>query len=471
MTIFFKRKLMILAVFFGTVTTVTFGTFLMTPTYEAESTLMVKMGREHVYQPEVGSATPAISFDQERVVESEMQILQSRDLLARVIESIGVENIYPDFESGEDRVIHLENSITQMQKDLSIAGVKNSNVIRVAFQHHDPEMAAKAVNLLIDFLLERHLQIFSNPRAGFLESQVAARQESLNDARDTLQDFKQRHGLSSLQEEQRLLLAQRRDFDTDLKKAQNDREGLKSKLGALLRQISRIPKQISLTSVSERQKVIDETKGNLLKLQLQEQELSTRYKKTSRRVKNIHNEIALTQAFVQEQEAQFMDRVTKGKNPVYQELEIEIHKSKSEYHSLESRMKQIHHHLEEIDAHLAKLDALKKELDTLDRAVDAHEKNYAIYLARVEEARVSEEMDALKMANISIIQPSTLPVAPIKPKVGLNILLGIILGGTASISLAFAAEYFQSGYTRPEHVSHEFGLPILVSIKHNENLT
>ncbi len=470
LTIIFKRKWIILFVFLATVSLVTIGTFLITPTYEAESTLMVKMGREHVYQPEVGSANPSISFDQERVIESEIQILKSRDLLTKVINTIGIEKMYPSFARLDSQSPPLEASISHMQEHLLIADVKKSNVIKVNFQHESPTMAAKAVNLLIEFLLERHLQIFSNPRAEFLGKQVSTHQSNLDVARNSLQDFKQQHGLSSLQEEQRLLLEQRRDLDTALKTVQNDREGLKSKLSSLLGQISHIPKFVSLTSVSERQKVIDEAKSNLLKLRLQEQELSTRYKKTSRRVANILNEISMTQSFIQEQEAQLMDRVTKGKNPVYQELEIEIHKSKSEYRSLETQSKQLALQLEDVDANLVKLDALKKELETLTRAVESNQNNYATYLAKVEEARVSEEMDELKMANISIIQSASVPVKPIKPKKFLNIFLGIMFGALLGISFAFTSEYFQSGYTRPEQASQDLGLPILVSIKHRENL-
>ncbi|MGB0910956.1 MAG: GNVR domain-containing protein, partial [Nitrospirales bacterium] len=92
-------------------------------------------------------------------------------------------------------------------------------------------------------------------------------------------------------------------------------------------------------------------------------------------------------------------------------------------------------------------------------------------LGKVEEARVSEEMDQLKMANISIIQAAAVPVKPVKPKIGLNILLGILLGAAAGTSLAFAAEYFQGGYTRPEQASRDFGLPILVSVRNKENFS
>ncbi len=471
MTILFKRKWIILGVFWSITTLVTVGTILMAPTYEADSTVMLKMGREHVYQSEVGSTKPAVAFDQARIIESEIQILTSRDLVKRVIETIGVSTMYPDSDNAPKDLSVLEASIMRMKESLSITNVNNSNVIRIALQHQTPEIAAKAVNLLVDFLLERHLQIFSTPRADFLEKQVATRQTRLDHSSANLQEFKQRHGLSSLHEESRLLLEQRRDLDTSLKTVQNAREGLKSKLTSLISQIPNVPKLISLTSVSERQKVLDEAKSNLLKLRLQEQELSTRYKKTSRRVTNILNEISMTQHFIQEQESQLSDKVTKGKNPVYQELEVEIHKSKSEYRSLETQAKEIKRQIDQLDATLVELDSLKKEHETLQRAVDSDQNNYSIYLAKVEEARVSQEMDQLKMANISIIQLAAIPVKPVKPKKALNILIGIILGALAGFSLAFVFEYFQGGYTRSEQAAQDLEMPILVSISHKESLT
>ena len=38
--------------------------------------------------------------------------------------------------------------------------------------------------------------------------------------------------------------------------------------------------------------------------------------------------------------------------------------------------------------------------------------NYQLYLGKVEEAKVSEEMDQLKMSNISVIQSAEVPRVP-----------------------------------------------------------
>ncbi|GJL49375.1 GumC family protein [Candidatus Nitrospira salsa] len=471
LTIFFKHKRKILGVFLGTVTLVTLGSFLLPPTYEASSSLMVKMGREHIYRPEVGSVNPSVSFDQERVIESELQIILSRDLMEQVINAIGIERMYPDiFDSPPSDISMLEASFIEMQDNFRATGVKDSNVINLSFQHTDPEVSAQSINLLVELLLEKHLEIFSNPQFNFLEKQVRDYQDRLNTEKIALQDFKRLHGLSSLEEERHLLLEQRRDLDVSHRKIKNERDGLKSKLESLEKQISDIPAVISSTSISERQKVIDEAKSNLLKLQLEEQNLSTRYKDTSRFLINIRSEIQMIEKFIHDQESILTDRVTTERNPVYQELSIEIHKAKSELRSLESQADAITLQLKELDANLSKLDTLAKELEELQLQVESAEKNYTMYLSKVEDARVAEEMDHLKLANISVIQSAVVPAEPIRPKKALNVLIAIILGGAAGICLALLSEYFQGGYTRSEQASHALGLPTLTSVRYYHDL-
>ena len=53
--IIFKHKKKMLILFFTVVLTVTAGSLLMSPTYEATSKILLKFGRENVYSP----TTPA----------------------------------------------------------------------------------------------------------------------------------------------------------------------------------------------------------------------------------------------------------------------------------------------------------------------------------------------------------------------------------------------------------------------------
>lgn len=466
-TIVLKHKGKILTVFLGTIMTVMGYTLLMPPTFEAQASLMVKIGREHMYRSEFGGITPALPFDQERIVESEIQILSSRDLTQRVIETLGIAAIYPEISENPPREITpLEAAIRKMQDHLSVAKVRDSNVIKVTFENRSPTLAAQSLSLLVNFFKEKHLEVFSNPKASFLEKQLIVHQNKLKASKSALQSFKQEHGLSSLEEERRLLLEQRRDLDAKLKETNHTMYGLTSKLHLLKKQISQISVSTSLESVSARERVIDETKAHLLSLRLKEQDLSTRYKAKSRFVENIRKEISMVETFIDDQESHLTDTVKTGKNPVYQALELEILRAESERTFFKTQAEEITEQLQELNKTLASFDELEKELSTLQLNVDSDQQNYATYLAKVEEARVSEEMDQLKMANISIIQPPTVPEKPVKPSIAVNFLLGIFAGGVAGLVFAFVSEHFERGYSRPEFVSQDLGLPILSSIRY-----
>jgi len=67
----------------------------------------------------------------------------------------------------------LDHAILGFGKKLNVESVRKSNVIQVSFLHKDPQIAAKAVNLLVELYKEKHLQVFSNPQSSFLEKQLA----------------------------------------------------------------------------------------------------------------------------------------------------------------------------------------------------------------------------------------------------------------------------------------------------------
>ena len=374
--------------------------------------------------------------------------------------------MYPDIllDTPPRNMSPLDASAQEMLENLQASVVRDTNVINISFQHKSPEVSTRVIKLLVDFLLEKHLEIFSNPQTSFFEKQVLTYQELYSQSQTRLHEFKQEHGVSSLVTEQTLLLEQRRNLDRSLKEIQNKKQGLASKLSSLKVQIAQVSERVSLASVSGRQNVIDEAKANLLELRLQEQKLSTRYRDSSRRLTDIRDEITMVKIFIQQQESTLTDKVTTGKNPVYEQLEIETHSTQSELRSLATQEQQVQQQLKELSGKLITFDQLEGQLEKLQLKTDSDQKNYILYRKRLEEVRISKEMDQLKMANISIIQPATIPSHPIRPKKMLNILLGMILGLAAGVTLAFLAEYLAGGYTRPEYISRDLGLPVLASI-------
>ncbi|MCX5844388.1 MAG: Wzz/FepE/Etk N-terminal domain-containing protein, partial [Deltaproteobacteria bacterium] len=296
--ILFKHKSKILITFLATVISVTAGSFLLPPTYEAKSTLLVKFGREFIYRPEVGEkpsdSRSSIAINQEEIINSEIQIMTSRDLVEKVITTLGMENIYPDIlESPPRGMTALEASARGFEKNLNVEGIKKSNVIEVSFQHKDPQMAAKAVNTLIEFFREKHLQVMSDPKSSFLVQQLSSYEQKLKASENEMEAFRQKNKVYSLDEQRTLLLRQRMELDTAYKDSANRISELREKVASLRKQMLNISKNEQHYTETDRYKVIDEIKAKLFNLQLQEQQLLNRYREDSTLVVNIRKEIKL----------------------------------------------------------------------------------------------------------------------------------------------------------------------------------
>jgi len=472
LTVLFKQRNTILIVFFAVVATVTIGSFLLSPTYEAKSSLLVKFGREYIYRPEVGERVPDLRLmplNQEEVINSEIQILTSRDLIEKVITTLKVENIYPEMVENPSKMITpLEAAILQFEKKLFVEGIKKSNVIQTSFQHKDPRIAAKAVNLLVDFLTEKHLQVYSDPKSSFLEQQLSTYEKRLKESQNQLEDFKQKYRVFSLEEQRTLLLKQRTDLDSALKTAQNQVKELQNRRSSLKNQMRTVSKDVPLFSETERYKIVDDAKTQLLTLQLREQQLLQKYNENTPLVVNVRKEITIVQDFIKKQEEDLKGKVRTGQNIVYQDLEREMIKTQAELSSQEARRATLQGQITQLDMEIQSLDLRENELQNLRRELAANERNYKTYLEKVEEARISDDLNRQKMANISVIQTASVPPKPIKPKKARNIVLGIILGAVSGLGLAFFSEYTNQGLSTPESAERHLGLPVIGTIPYKE---
>ena len=468
-TVIFKHQREIIAIFLFFTIISFIVPRMMTPIYQAQSSLMVKIGREHMYSGEVGDHAPKMAFDLGALIGPEIEILMSRDLSLKVLETLGVRIIYPEILMNDSSTIStLEAALSQFQRGLSVMRSGKSNVIKVTFEHHDPQVAARAINLLSEFWKEKHLEIFSNPQTSFLEEQVGIFQNTLEQSVDRLQRFKREHELSSIVDQRKLLLEQRKDLDSRSKSYEDQIQGTGSKISALKRQLNRIPQYIPISTVKENNdQMLDSMRRDLLALRRKEQQFVGKYHEDSRMIIDVREEISLIQTYIQEQETQLKDdEVSTVRNPVYQDLQLDLLNAESELTSLVSKGGVILEQLKGLDDKISRLNRLEKQFDALQREVAKDQENVKMYVGKLEMANISKEMDRRQLANVSVIQSASIPTGPIKPRKSLTLYLGMAFGLLSAMAWAFVADFFKGGYTRPEQASHEQGIPVLASIRY-----
>jgi uncharacterized protein involved in exopolysaccharide biosynthesis len=477
LAVLFKHKTRIFVVFFGIVVAVTVLSFVLPPTYEAKSSILVKFGRENLYSPEAGNNSPVISNNQpspEETLNSEIEILTNPGLADKVITAIGVEKLYPGLvEPSWALTLRMflaakgatpkDLAIIKFGDKLDVEGVTKSNVIDVSFRHKDPHLAAQVVNLLVDYFKEKHLQVYSDPKSAFLEQQLAEYHQKLMTSEDALQSFKQTKVVYSLDKQRELLLKQRIDMDTAYKGTQNNIEELQEKLRSLKAQSRAIAEDDNTFTFSEQGKILTDAKAKLLDLQFKEHDLLIKYKEESPPVKDVRKDIQMTKDFLAAQEKDVTSKVRTG-NLVYQEAEKDRVKAEAELRGQEAKLASLGPQIALVDSELKNFDRQEKQFQDLKRDTATNERDYLTYKEKWEEARISDDMNRKKMANISIIQAAAVPAKPVWPKIPLNIALSIVLGAVSALGAAFFSEYLGHTFNTARDVEHQLGLPVLTSV-------
>ncbi len=441
----FKRKGRILLFFGVTLGTVAVVTFMTSPTYEATAQILVKIGREDVYLPDLpeGRVRPAIRVTREEQINGEIEILKSRFLAEKVVESLGPTIIYEDLndpargflgslfqapnneQSPPDEAGQTIVAAMRLKRAITIEGVPNSSVINISFQHTDPLMAGTVVNKLVSFYLEHHLRVHKNPRFYvFFREQSQMLRNKMEQVEDRLRNLKKKHGLTSNLDEQRtLLLSQEADLRVELNKTLAQEAEMENRLR------NPVPDTNLL--------------GTLVELELKEREFVTKYTDESRLVQGVRDEIQMVR-----------QRLANLDSTRY-DAEMEALRARKQIQGAQ---------LADYQRRLEELNQIETEFARLQQGVEIDRHNYELYLSKFEQSRISEAMDTQKIANVSLIEPAKAPLKPVGPNIRLNMLLAVFTGGFGGLGLAFVSEYLDDSLEKDEDVENHLDVPVLASV-------
>ena len=474
LNVIFKRKAEIFYFFLVTVITVTAGTLLVTPTYEATSQILIKLGRENFYMPTVAAGGPVINQSPEEQVNSEIEILKSQYLARKVVKFFGPTTIYKNikdsggfFGFGTKAPQRLfEKAVEKFRKDLYVEGIKKSNVIQASLKNTDPEMAARVLNTLVDLFLDRHLEIHNTMKSNtFLKGETEALKEKSLQSEISLTAFKKKHNVRSLEIERKIQLQEEADLKERLNDTLSRIAETENRLDQLRQQLAATPKTSPQGEETENSPyVLNTLQGHLVELELKEKELSGKYTDQSRLVRNVREEIQIVRNKLTEQEGKRYGKMSSGPNSTYRNLQEALFRNQAELKALSAKRDIEESQFAEYGKKLDELNRIEAELSNHKEQMEMNRRNYRLYLTKYEESRISDAMDAKKIVNVVQIEPAIPPLKPVSPKVLLNLALGFLLGAFGGLGLAFFLEYLDNSIQKPEDVERVMELPVLASI-------
>jgi uncharacterized protein involved in exopolysaccharide biosynthesis len=395
-----------------TATAVGIGSCFSPPTYVASGSLLVKLGREFIYRPELNGMESSEMYRLDEMINSETEILSSHDLAARVVAELGDE-LYPGDTQSDPRATF--KAVAAFEDALTVTAVPESSVIRLSFEHSDPDLAAIALNRLIELFSEKHLAVFGDASSTFLAERTSEAEVRLKAAEATLSNFRLAHGLWDLDHQLNLLLRQRSNLDVELKTtetrvvelAELTKDGWPNTQPGQGAAPGSFP---PLSSLEDRE-AVEDAQMQLLQLRMRERQLADNYSEVSRTLTAVRSEISLVESFL-------IEAITDELSATRQRLEAQRAQ------------------LASLDAEIRRLTEAGRELVELERAAETLREQHRTYLSRRDDARISAQLQEEDLISVRVIDRATPPLKPRGMPTQLRIILGCLTGLALGVAVA-----------------------------------
>jgi uncharacterized protein involved in exopolysaccharide biosynthesis len=342
--------------------------------------------------------------------------------------------------------------------------VKTSNIIEIAFVAVTPDLAAAILRQLIERYQQKHIEVHSHPISGFLDTQVAGFAHNLRTVEGEIAELKSAKRIVSVDDERKQLLDNRNNMSQTITQLRARSAELGSRIGQLQELLRQTPDTIAMYTETEQSDSLERTKSQLLDLQLQEKQLTSRYGDDNRQVQSLRAQIGLLTAYIDKNANQFSGRVRKGRNPLFDEETAEVARAQAEIKPSLVRADALSQDITRIDDRLKILDGAQRILVGLDRERQSLELNVKTYAQRQADAHIVEELDRQKIVSISVIQDPQAGAAPAQPKLLRYLGLGIGGGIALTITLLGLIFAFRNTYIAPESVESATNVPVLASL-------
>jgi len=499
--IFFRHKWKLILFFLAAVVCVVVLTFCRDEIYRSEAKLMVRLGRESVTldpTATTGQVIP-ISRTSESEVRAELEILKSREIAEKVVDSIGPEAFHkrPAKElpaEGKVREVvrivkhyasaavvklrdllqryHVVVPITDrdkalliVMKNLKIETQEDGSTISVSYDATSPELAQQVLAKLTELYLEKHIEVHTTPGSyQFFTKQSEHLKACLTQTENQLQDLRSKTGISSLEEQQRVILERIGTLETDIDRAEAAVASSQAKVQSLQATLANMPETVVTASTSGISNYgADLMRDRLYALQIREQDLASKYNEDSRQVQEVRRQIAEAQATLSREEPT-RTQVSKGLNVAHQQVKLTLLTEEATLAFHQAEVEVLRRRLAATQAELRTLNDNGTKITALMREIEIQEANYRKYSSNLEQARIDQALQTGRISNITVVQPATLPIKPVRPQRLLQMLLGVLLGAFGGIGLVFLCAYLDHSIKTPEEAEERLQLVTLASI-------
>jgi polysaccharide biosynthesis transport protein len=475
MYVFFRQRWIILGCFSVCVFLAIAYCLVATSRYQADAAVIVNLNRQltgDVAADRGAAQTPAGT---DELVNSYTLVLQSDDLAAEVIKEVGFDKMYPrlyakqiappSWSLGALLGLHSKTPLEQAiyrftTKDIKVEILKDSTVIQISLFNPDPQVAKRALDVLIARYLEKQGKIGRDPQLAFVNTQAAFYKKQVGDAQAAMEAFQLKNHISSMDEETSYLLKQRSDLETQFSTNKVRIEEDQRRSSALTDQLKTLKQTVDLHQ-QDRDAALDAARAQLVDLQVRQESLSTGFGPNSPAAVETRAQIAKVQSFINSYPTR-TPLVQNAPNTTYQATETSLLQTQADLQAALKAQPAVQQQIDGLTARLSERSREQAAYQDLVREYQIDDENYRAYLQAVQQARIADDLNKSQGTALAVYDPPHMKSsAPTRPRTALIIAGGTFLGLLFGLSGAFLRESWDERLNTPRQVNALLGLPLL----------
>ncbi len=391
-------------------------------------------------------AVVPMGLDLTTKLETQIKIVQSDTIASNVIDQLGLhrnkafagvlaERAPKEFDSltSEQRV----RLVKALHRSLTVQLVPKTEIIEIHFRSEDPNLAADITNSVANTYIEHNFQAkyqSTLQTANWLTKQLDDLKKTAEASQENLIAYQKRTGILGTDETHNIIVDRLGDLNKELSSAEGDRILKEARFRIAMIQNPELIATIAPESVL----------GTLCK---QRFEVKTQYAQMTTKYGPAYPRVIQLQSQLNELDFLINGEISKVKEAVYSEYTTAL-KSEEMFRTSFNKQKQEAYKLNE--------DAIQYAI--MRRDVESSRDLYEGLLKKLKEAGI---MAGLKSSNINVIDPASVPLEPVEPKIPLNIALGCMAGLLFGTALAFVVENIDSTIRTPLDIETYCQLPSL----------
>jgi uncharacterized protein involved in exopolysaccharide biosynthesis len=439
-----------------------------TDLYESQVRLLVKIGRENAETP--ASVQNSQVFSQGvRIadINSEVQILSSRSIVQKVVDRLGpdafksvlappkewwgyprywakrlareVKSVYKEFlilAGLTKRLNPRDEAILAISKGVKVEPVRDSDILTLKVRTPGAQLSVDVLNAMLEEYFRSRTQARRNSAGSdFFTTRVEQAMARLDSLKSSRARVRREHDLSAPEQQRTRYLEELAALRAELVRNQAQVAQLAKQAQVMETRIDGLPNQVDKERVEGRNPALQPLIERLTELKLERAKISSRYLPGSEMVRKTDREIADLETALAGVHPMIVASVTTQTNPEKRGFEAGVGQHLVEIAGLETRIARLAGPIEQLQQRIREVTAAIDDLEGEDREYKRAENEYLLSAKRLDEARMSEALDANRVANVVAVEQPERPIVPAAPNkiflmevaMGVSLLLGLAL--------------------------------------------